>query len=104
MWKNKNRQSQQFFTSKLALIIEEKKYIQQKNCIEKVDDFNSVFLSYVKKRSFHFEPFKIFRWTQLLDIPTWVDVQESIQYLFKNKKLNLDLNMDEISYLMNIIM
>jgi len=31
----------------------------------------------------------------LLDIPTWVAVQESIQYLFKNKKLNLDLNMDE---------
>lgn len=96
--KIRNRQSQQFFTSKLALIIEDldkKKIYSKNNFIEKVDDFYSVFLSYVKKRSFHFEPFKIFRWTQLLDIPTWVDVQESIQYLFKNKKLTLDLNMDE---------
>jgi hypothetical protein len=29
--------------------------------MEKVDDFHSVFLSYVEKWSCHFEPFKNFR-------------------------------------------
>lgn len=65
--KIRNRQSQQFFTSKLALLIEEldKKISSKTNFIDKVDDFYSVFLSYVEKWSCHFEPFKVFRWTQI---------------------------------------
>ena len=59
MWKNKEQaKSQQFFTSKLALIIEDldkkKIYIAKiiiYNFIENVDGFYSVFLSYVEKWS-----------------------------------------------------
>lgn len=37
----------------------------------------------------------MFRWTQLLDIPAWIEVQKSFQYLLKNKKLNQDCIVDE---------
>lgn len=65
-----------------------------------------MFLSYVEKWRYHFEPLKIFRWIQLLDLPIWSDIRESFKYIIKNNptlKFDEDELFDKFNLVINVV-
>jgi len=60
----------------------------------------------VEKWGYHFEPLKVFRWIQLLDLPIWSDIQESFKYIIKNNptlKFDEDEIFDEFNHVINVV-
>jgi len=107
--KIKKSEKSTFFTSELAQLIsdlDKNKLYSKKKFIEITDEFYDTFLSYVEKWGYHFEPLKVFRWIQLLDLPIWSDIQKSFKYIIKNNptlKFDEDELFDEFNHVINIV-
>ncbi|VVC27326.1 Ribonuclease H-like domain [Cinara cedri] len=55
-----------------------------------------------------FEELKIFRWTQLINYPTWNDIQKSLIFILQNNKqigwnVDEDILFDEYNHVVNVI-
>jgi hypothetical protein len=75
--KIKNRKTQNFLTSSLnsmLLELETKNKYTKNQFIEQTNEFYDTFLLYIEKWGNSFEELKIFRWTQLINCPTWNDI------------------------------
>ncbi|VVC35788.1 Hypothetical protein CINCED_3A020788 [Cinara cedri] len=95
--KIKNRKTQNFLTSgvnSMILELETKNKYTKKQFIEQTNQFYDTFLFYIEKWGNSFEELKIFRWTQLINCPTWNDIQKSLTFILQNNK-QTGWNVDE---------
>lgn len=50
---------------------------------------------YIEKWKNSFEELKTFRWTQLINCPTWNNIQNSLTFILQNNNKQTDWNVDE---------
>ncbi|KAL4131790.1 hypothetical protein QTP88_009047 [Uroleucon formosanum] len=96
--KIKNRKTQNFLTSSvnsMLLELETKNKYTKKQFIEQTNQFYDTFLLYIEKWGNSFEELKLFRWTQLINCPTWNDIQKSLTFILQNNKKQTGWNVDE---------
>lgn len=96
--KIKNRKTQNFLTSSvnsMLLELETKNKYTKKQFIEQTNQFYDTFIMYIEKWGNTFEELKIFRWTQLINCPTWNDIQKSLKFILQNNKKQTGWNVDE---------
>lgn len=96
--KIKNRKNQNFLTSNILSILNDLKNnnMYDQNSFKKSTDlFYNTFLSYIEKWGCHFDELKVFRWVQLINCPTWENVQKCIQFLIEKNQNNSNLKLDE---------
>jgi hypothetical protein len=79
----------------MLLELETKNKYTKKQFIEQTNQFYDTFLLYIEKWGNSFEELKIFRWTQLVNCPTWNDIQKSLTSILKNNKKQTGWNVDE---------
>lgn len=95
--KIKNRKNQNLLIFKIVSLLKDLKKI----CMTKSHLYRTLiwfivlFVSYIKKRIYHFDKLKVFRSVQLINWPSWDDVQQSTHFLMKKNKSNIGWKLDE---------
>ncbi|VVC37740.1 Hypothetical protein CINCED_3A017609 [Cinara cedri] len=92
----------------MLLELETKNKYTKKQFIEQTNQFYDTFLLYIEKWGNSFEELKIFRWTQLINCPTWNDIQKSLTFILQNNKqtgwdVDEDILFDEYNHVVNAI-
>lgn len=96
--KIKNRKNLNFLTTNILSLLNDLKNnnMYNENSFKKSTDlFYNTFLSYIEKWGCHFDQLKIFRWVQLINCPTWENVQKCITFLMENNRNNSNIKLDE---------
>ncbi|KAL4122741.1 hypothetical protein QTP88_015022 [Uroleucon formosanum] len=96
--KIKNRKNLNFLTTNILSLLNDLKNnnMYYENSFKKSTDlFYNTFLSYVEKWGCYFDQLKIFRWVQLINFPTWENVQKCIKFLMENNRNNSNTKLDE---------
>ena len=96
--KIKNRKNQNFLTSNILSMLNDLKnnnMYDQNSFRKSTDVFYNTFLSYIEKWGCHFDELKVFRWVQLINCPTWENVQKCFQFLIEKNQNNSNLKLEE---------
>ncbi|XP_060835436.1 uncharacterized protein LOC132929545 [Rhopalosiphum padi] len=96
--KIKNRKHLNFLTTNILSLLNDLKnnnMYNESSFKKSTDLFYNTFLSYVEKWGCHFDQLKIFHWVQLINCPTWENVQKCIKFLMENNRNNSNIKLDE---------